>query len=703
VQLGHAEKEAGDFDASYQAYTKARRLPGSDGDPSLHLGHLAKVRGDLRQAKQSYLDALRENPQNEDARRELDGLRHDSRAFAPTRARDAERLCAEERARLTLARESGDQRPSIVFDVSDLLGYFEHSRLPTGIQRVQMEVIGDALGSMPQAQICCFADDGDSWLRIPAALFGDVCSLALRSGDMVEAAWMEVMETLAAVQQAADPVHFERNALLVNLGTSWWLQNYFLHVREAKRRHGIRYVPFVHDFIPVMTPEHCVEQLTQDFLSWTFGVFEHADYFLTNSQATRDDLLTVAGILGCEVPPDRIAVIPLDADFRRKDRPALSAEILDRWSLASRSYVLFVSTVESRKNHVLAFEAWLDLIARHGAEAVPPLVCVGNSGWLNDRVYAMLADHPELAGKVTMLARVSDDALALLYEHCLITIYPSTYEGWGLPVTESLCHGKVPLVSHCSSLPEAGGEFAVYFAPGDRRELVAQLERLLFDADFRSERETRVTHRFRPRSWRDVATQIEDELARFLTSAGAAPPAQRPAAALGRYYPLRRNRKVRLQRHAPGGEQFRDGTGWWAPENWGCWTKAGGGLLSCTVPADVAEVECYVRLVGLPQRDCRVELAGAGRSESVTLIAGQWRWAAIRLRAETGRLELKIRSADSFDLHERSGFRDRRRIGVGVGGFILCDAADFGRHLAVARAVALDTYEEEKEDETAAS
>ena len=85
-----------------------------------------------------------------------------------------------------------------------------------------------------------------------------------------------------------------------------------LSLGEAKRRHGIHYVPFVHDFIPVMAPQHCVRELTQDFLSWTFGVFDHADFFLVNSLATRADLLRVADRLGYKVSVDNIEVIPLD-------------------------------------------------------------------------------------------------------------------------------------------------------------------------------------------------------------------------------------------------------------------------------------------------------------------------------------------------------------------------------------------------------
>src|SRR5205085_10294101 len=91
---------------------------------------------------------------------------------------------------------------------------------------------------------------------------------------------------------------FVEGRLYVDLGTSWWQRNYFLNLRMAKSVCGIFYVPFVHDLIPVMTPEYCAADLRRDFISWIGGVLQHANYFLVNSKATKADLTTVATELG---------------------------------------------------------------------------------------------------------------------------------------------------------------------------------------------------------------------------------------------------------------------------------------------------------------------------------------------------------------------------------------------------------------------
>src|SRR3546814_11277817 len=102
----------------------------------------------------------------------------------------------------------------------------------------------------------------------------------------------------------------------------------------------------------------------------------HADGFLVNSRATRHDLLRIAEQLGCTIAEDKIEVVPLDADFGRSASPGPAVD-LSKWNLAGTSFALMVSTVEPRKNHILAFDAWAELIRIHGADAIPLLVCAG--------------------------------------------------------------------------------------------------------------------------------------------------------------------------------------------------------------------------------------------------------------------------------------------------------------------------------------
>lgn len=674
VQLGHAVKELGNFAAAREAYLTAAALPGNDGDPALHLGHLAKVSGDILGARRHYADALLEQPDNTDAQDELRQLLFDPRTIEAETIRTALGYREAERVRVVAGRERPAAGGAIVFDVSDLVAYFRNARLPTGIQRVQIEVITAALAGESLAQICCFADDRGEWLRVPADLFIEISALAVSDGAFLASEWIDVISILVATLEEADPVAFEPGAFLVNLGTSWWLQNYFLHVREAKRRHSIHYVPFVHDFIPVMAPQHCVPELTRDFLSWAFGVFDHADFFLVNSQATRADLFKVAALLGYKLDDNDIAVIPLDADFRRPCRTVLPDAILSRWQLVPRGYALFVSTIESRKNHDLVFAAWLELIARHGEDRIPQLVCVGNRGWLNDRAYVLRDEHPVLSRKITMLTRLGDDELALLYRECRFTVYPSSYEGWGLPVTESLCYGRVPLLSRSSSLPEAGGDFALYVDLDDKNGIVAGLETLMFDETARTTLEEKIATSFEPRTWQAIAEQIDSELQRFMTPALAPSRPDTPIAVPNEFYGFQRNRALVLNERANSNDRYRCGTGWWQLEDWGCWIGPDGASLAFAIVGSLDRVVCAMRLRGLPNDPVETTICGGLAPRTVHIDRNEWRWAVVEVLVVEGIATVTFRGNASADLSERSGFRDRRRISVGIEGFLYFDA-----------------------------
>jgi glycosyltransferase involved in cell wall biosynthesis len=624
IQLGHALKEQGDVAAAIEAYGEAARRQPDLAETHVFMAHLYKQLSRTEAAITHLLKGLHagERASNEsDELLRLLGHRVEKGRIGlidllrsvleqlPPRPDEAplvnqiRRIVTEDIAPADDSASPAEGPPPLVFDISDLISYYTHSRLPTGIQRVQIETIEGALARPGERAIrlCCFIDGRDEWLELPLQRMRAIARLSTAGGDRFEPEWIEAIDGLRLFLSLTPHFEFPYGASLINLGTSWWLQNYFLFVRQAKATRGIRYIPFVHDMIPIMAPEHCTRGLTQDFISWVIGVFDHADHFLVNSQATRRDLIKVAETLGHRLDVSDVAVIPLDADFRKSAATELPPRALDRWRLEAGRFVLFVSTIESRKGHLLAFNAWAELIARHGADAVPQLVCVGNRGWLNDQIYERLASDPVLAAKVTMLSRLSDEELALLYRSCLFTLYPSLYEGWGLPVTESLCYGKVPLVSDAASLPEAGGAFAVYVPAGSVPALTDAAERLIFDADHRAAAEASIAAGFRPRAWTDMAAQITDELGRFAqrdASAGGIVLPPTPTATIGAWHPLTRNESTRIWKGMRTGEGFRSDLGWYWPEARGCRVRREGGTMTIRLAGPHRRLRMMVELIG---------------------------------------------------------------------------------------------------------
>lgn len=705
IQQGHALKEAGDLDGAAVAYRRAGELDPEASDPALHLGHVAKLRGDHAAAVRHYLAAARCEPPSTAAlselrrlamkggRMEIDELQYllRDRVDAPPGRHDGPLSLSADDASSDIAAAV---RPCVVFDVSDLLAYFNHARTPSGIQRVQLETLNEALKDADRdVRICAFHEARDEWVELPTSLFAELARLS-RSGSDEE--WSLCLTRLTVRLTTARPLEFPRGAILVNLGTSWWIPNYFMFVRRAKQEAGIRYVPFVHDLIPLVRSELCPPLLVRDFMAWMVSVLEHADFYLVNSQSTRTDLMKVSAYLGQPVDGSRIEVVTLDAVPDRLDERD-SRHVLGRSGLQREPYVLFVSTIEPRKNHIRAFEAWSRLIERHGARRVPKLVCVGNSGWMNGPIHDYLNGRPDLKAKVLLLSGISDEELDGLYAHCVFTLYPSHYEGWGLPVTESLGHGKVPLCALTSSVPEAGGAFADYFALESAAELVAGVERLAFDNAYRRSREAGIANGFRPRSWQAIAQQIIDRVAHWTTletSGGGA----LPQAELGRFYSLSADLAPRLWPGLRSTEGFRSGRNWWGRDPWGCWTKPGGATLQFRVADATKRLRMYVELHGMPHVRCdlRIDANGHEAVEETSLDAGERKWLSFEVAGNAEAQDpvtIDLVCSTFEELGKTLSGGDTRAIAVGVAGFYLCEADDAVGRMALLEAVSLGSVE----------
>jgi glycosyltransferase involved in cell wall biosynthesis len=747
IQLGHAQKESGDLAAAETAYRRAERLQPTSADPLLHLGHLSKLRGDMAGAARGYLAAARLAPNEVGVVSELHNLigrgwkvpaesilelmteMDEASASGPPRplqdaAEAAQRAVhelmtalghdggtPEALARATSAADliaeisrftsqssvSRESRPALIFDVADLLTYFRDVRSPTGIQRVQMETIAGALRiSTVTVRICCFLEQRDEWIEIPPPLFLKLCRLSLGDANGEAGEWQATLTRALHMLNTAPPLAFPRGAFLINLGTSWWQQNYFLFVRQMKLDHGVRYVPFVHDMIPLLRDEFCPKTLRQEFISWAIGIFEHADFFFVNSQSTKRDLIKVAAFLGREVGPEAVSVITLDADNRKTDAPIVRPKSFRRWGLDNVPFVLVVSTIEPRKNHIRVFEAWAALLKRHGPRRVPKLLCVGHPGWMNESIYEHLNIHETLRDHVRIVRFVSDAELAEFYRRCLFTLYPSHYEGWGLPVTESLCHGKVPLVADNSSLPEAGGRFAAYFNADSTLGLIAALETLIFDHGARRARERLIATEFQPRAWEDLARQIAHSLTAWGDQEQAEVATAAPRALAGAFHALRRNRGIRIWPGMRCSEIFRTGVNWWGPDDWGCWTKPGGATLRIGA-SDRAALRIYLRLQGLPSMSCPYRISSGATVVEGELRPHEGKWLAIDIAGDDSderTLELEISGSAFEDLSAVTDNGDPRVISVGVAGFFLCRADDMIARNAFLEAVALGNVDD---------
>jgi glycosyltransferase involved in cell wall biosynthesis len=676
IQYGNALRECGALADAEDAYRRALRIDPLVPDAHLQLGHALKLQRRFADAIAAYRRAIELDPLLYDASLELLALgdvTHVMRSDVPA---------AGPAARPAAAR----QLPLVVFDASDLLGHLAHAGTVTGIQRVQICIIASLLRDPdPEVEVAagCFREGSDEFAAVPADFFLRLVELVQSTVRPPNPAWRQAVRQLIALRVHGEPLQFREEAALINLGTSWTLANYFLTIRMLKSRCRLRYVAFVHDCIPALFPELCATQTVRDYLGWVSGVFRHADLFLVNSSTTARDLIGIGATLGHSVAtPRRIA---LDARFQGDAVEPVGRE--DTFAMENRRerepFVLFVASFELRKNHRAAFRAWLELIERRGRRNVPLLVCVGGRGWQCDATMQLLRSSRGLRSRVRVLSGVSDAVLDQLYRDCLFTLYPSLYEGWGLPVTESLSYAKVPLVADVPALRESGGNLAEYFDPAEDRDLVAKLQLLIDDRQYRDRREAEIRQDFRGRAWREVAQDILDAVGPTLAPASvAAAPIE-----VGRYYPMARNTEMRLAPGLGSGEVYRLGEGWWALEEWGCWLKEAGAELAFQLPHDTGEAWLQLDLQGNPVRATDVAISAAGSAPEVTtkLMPHERYKIEVRL-VSVCRVGVSIAVRGSCALGAITGGSDRRVVSIGVRGFILVP----GSSIATAAVAAVD-------------
>ncbi len=292
-------------------------------------------------------------------------------------------------------------------------------------------------------------------------------------------------------------IHPDAGDVILSIGASWPGGYYAAMIAAAKEQYGVRFAVMIYDLIPLNWPEWAVKELRRQFIDWLGPIIGLADNLFTISNATAADIIAFA--VRESIPIQTPQIVPIGVTF--PDRTKLPP-------IQFEPYVLFVSTIETRKNHILMFRLWRRMLNLLPRDQVPNLVFAGKIGWLTQDLMAQIENSSLLDGKLKIVESPSDRDLASLYQHCLFTVFPSFYEGWGLPVTESLTFGKTVAASNRASVPEAGGEFCVYFDPEDMSDAYRVITQLIFEPERVAALEAKIASTFRPPSWADSAAAI---------------------------------------------------------------------------------------------------------------------------------------------------------------------------------------------------
>jgi len=372
---------------------------------------------------------------------------------------------------------------------------------------------------------------------------------------------------LQAIRLSLRAIEIEPGSVFLMAGAFWIVKSYDL--LRTLRQNGVVVTVFIHDLIQIDNPEYVDEKATHAFRRSLLDVGEIANFFTTNSAFVARELrrfLTKEMDLQTPVYP-----VPLATEMALSPPEPWAEESL-RAEFGEAGYVLCVSTIEIRKNHVYLVRIWQELM-QSGRTDLPKLVFVGKWGWEIDHLQDLLHRTNNLDGMVRVLNGVSDTMLASLYRNSRFSIYPSFAEGWGLPIGESLVLGKPCISAGVTSMPEVGGSLVRYVDPVDVKTGLAAVAQLLDNpADLAAWTE-RVETEFKLRTWVEFAEELLGASRALAKTAAAIPTAFariRPGelAILG-------NDAVR--KAAAAGASMRTARmarerGWWHLEDSGVWS-----------------------------------------------------------------------------------------------------------------------------------
>ncbi len=269
----------------------------------------------------------------------------------------------------------------------------------------------------------------------------------------------------------------------------------------------------VHDLSYVRLPE-CFPTPLLNYLNRAVPrSVARADLVLADAASTQRDLLDVY-----RVPLAKTRVLYSGVEARFSPQVSAAAQARVRELTRGKPYLLAVSTIQPRKNYVRLIEAFAKIANSELAVADAQfairnlqLIIAGHRGWMYEDVFQTV-ERLGLSDRVIFPDFFADEDLPALYAGATVFVYPSLYEGFGLPVAEAMACGAPVVCSHASSLPEVAGDAALYFDPRDVGALAETLRRVLSDAALRADLRARGFAQVKQFSWDKAARELHSWL-----------------------------------------------------------------------------------------------------------------------------------------------------------------------------------------------
>jgi glycosyltransferase involved in cell wall biosynthesis len=259
--------------------------------------------------------------------------------------------------------------------------------------------------------------------------------------------------------------------LMLLTGASWGVTGFLEELKLLTEYKQILLASIIYDVIAHHSPHFFLKNFAELVITYQKEIVKISNHVACISKASESD---VKNLLSGNVSL-KTSVFELGSDFVGGKKAILNNNLKDK---DYSDFILSVGTIEARKNHILLYYMMRDLIIRYGDNS-PCLIIIGKPGWLSDNVMEFMTNDPLVNKKIHILNSVEDNDLLDFYKKSLFTIYPSFYEGYGLPIAESFKMGKICVSSNSSSIPEVNKFKELQFDPYNYKEAVKIVEMLM--------------------------------------------------------------------------------------------------------------------------------------------------------------------------------------------------------------------------------
>ncbi len=238
----------------------------------------------------------------------------------------------------------------------------------------------------------------------------------------------------------------------------------------------------IYDIIPLIHPEYFADGFVDEFRPIVESLSPHRDYVFTISECTKLDICEYFGI-----EPNRVFVAPPAAStelYHPVTDLALINKVRKKYNIPDGRYFLTLATVEKRKNLETSIKSFRQVLRQPGCEDLF-FVLVGTRGWKVNEIIDSISKDTVLRSKVIFTGFIPDKYLSAIYSGAEGFIYPSLYEGFGLPPLEAMQCGVPVITSNTSSLPEVVGDSGILVDPKDTEQISQAMLLLLTNSELR--------------------------------------------------------------------------------------------------------------------------------------------------------------------------------------------------------------------------